>query len=374
MAGTSLILRDDYIVEKSNILNQMRGRNWTLQELRFLHIFLSKINPREPKKRSVQFLMSELINILELSEVREKDIRPVLHRLLHKDVEIRRYDAQGKPTGEYTIFLLFQVCEVKKNENNEWCVYFYANDMSMPLLFELKHYFKYKLFNVLHLKSTNQICMFNILKQYEKKGERTLPLVELRELLGIAPEEYTRWERFKTKILDVCQKALAEKTDIKFTYEPIKKGKGGKTSPVVAVKFIIEANDVTTAADEDDEYTVDGYRADMEYGGHIPGERPSDIDNNTADILQWLGSCVQFEFGWRDMSIILNIFGTENIPIGNIRTDSQIAAFLSGVYDEFLLQVEKKLKSTDPVQGRFYYFRGILKNKVKELSARLTSV
>lgn len=83
-----------------------------------------------------------------------------------------------------------------------------ASDDALPLMFEFKNrYFTYELWNALRLKSPNQVRMYEILKQYEKIGTRTLTIKELRNLLGIAPNEYQRWERFRVRVLDSCQQA-----------------------------------------------------------------------------------------------------------------------------------------------------------------------
>lgn len=106
-------------------------------------------------------------------------------------------------------------------------------------MFDFKErYFTYELWNVLRLKSANQLRMYEILKQYEHIGKRKISLKELRELLCIDPKEYPRWERFKTRVLDACQKALAEHTDLTFTYEPIRTG-----HKFTAVTFFIQKNE-----------------------------------------------------------------------------------------------------------------------------------
>ena len=80
--------------------------------------------------------------------------------------------------------------------------------------------------------------MYEILKQYEHMGKRKLSITELRELLCIGSKEYPRWSDFKTYILDSCQKALSEKTDITFTYEPIRTG-----HKFTAIMFFIRKNE-----------------------------------------------------------------------------------------------------------------------------------
>ena len=107
-------------------------------------------------------------------------------------------------------------------------------------MFDFKDkYFSYELWNALRLKSPNQIRLYEILKQYEKIGRREIAVDELKSMLGIELDEYQRWERFRTRILDSCQQALAENTDITFTYERGRSGQGGKWITII---FHIQKN------------------------------------------------------------------------------------------------------------------------------------
>jgi len=139
-------------------------------------------------------------------------------------------------------FQLFKECRISQDENDEWFVEIDAHDRALPLMFGLKsHYFKYELWNTLSLKSQNQLRMYEILKQNEKIKHRAITIEKLRELLGIEANEYSRYGDFKRKVLDACQRALSEKTDISFTYEPHgKKGPGGK---ILELKFSVFKNE-----------------------------------------------------------------------------------------------------------------------------------
>jgi plasmid replication initiation protein len=221
----------------------------SLTELRFFSIYLSKINPDKPDEtRAVRFPLEDFRAIMELSSRLKIDhMKTVTGSLLRQIVAVR-----DEKTGGYTQFQLFKECTVNQDESGEWYVEIDAHDKALPLMFEFKNkYFTYQLFNALRLKSPNQLRMYEILKQYQAVGERLLAVDELRELLGIGKDEYDgRWNNFKKYVLDACQKALAEYTDIKFTYEPHgKKGKGGK---ILALKFIIEKNEAYT-----DQLTLD---------------------------------------------------------------------------------------------------------------------
>lgn len=219
------------IVEKRNVLNELRSNNMTLQELRFFSIYLSKINPRDLSTRNVRFPLSDFQRIMNFGRLNIAQLKASTDGLLCKIVHF--------PTekGGYTSFQLFKECTVDKDRNGEWYVEIDAHDKALPLMFEFKNrYFTYELWNALRLKSPNQVRMYEILKQYEKLGQRELSVTELRELLGTAENEYagrTGWSDFKKKVLDSCQQALKETTDICYTYERGKVGKGGKWLTII---------------------------------------------------------------------------------------------------------------------------------------------
>ena len=217
------------IVEKRNILNEIRKTNMTLQQLRFFSIYLSKINARDLSTRIVRFPLSDFQKIMGIGRMNIQHFKSTVDGLLQNIVHI------PTPTGGLTAFTLFTECTLEKDENGDWYVEINAHDKALPLMFDFKsHYFTYQLWNALQLKSATQIRMYELLKQYEHLGKREIAVSELRELLGISPNEYPRWDRFKDRILNSCQKALAENTDICFTYERGKSGgRGGKWLTIV---------------------------------------------------------------------------------------------------------------------------------------------
>ena len=224
-------LFDTAIIEKRNVLNELRSNNMTLQELRFFSIYLSKINARDKSTRVVRFPLDDFRRIMGLgSDINITHFKYTVRHILQQIVEV----PNEKGTG-YTAFQLFKRAKLEKDEQDEWYVEFDAHDDALPLMFDFKNkYFKYELWNALRLKSSNQVRMYEILKQYERLGKRELTVMELRELLGIGKNEYsgrTGWSDFKKKVLDSCQQALKETTDI---------GKGGKW---LSILFHIKKNE-----------------------------------------------------------------------------------------------------------------------------------
>lgn len=225
-----------YLVEKRNILNEIRYNDMTLQELRFFSIYLSKIHSRDLNTRVVRFSMEDFRKIMGLTKLHINQIKITAYSLLSKVVDV------PNENGGFEAFQLFKKFKVNQDKEGKWYVEIDAHDDALPLMFNFKdQYFKYQLWNVLNLRSINQMRIYEILKQYEKIGERIIEVQELRELIGLNNEEYKRYNDFKRCVLDISKRALEENTDIKFNYETYGvKGKGGK---VLRLKFIISKNE-----------------------------------------------------------------------------------------------------------------------------------
>jgi len=227
-----MTLCSDNLIEKRDILNEMRATQFSLVELRFLAVYLSKINSRKEETRVVRFPLSDFVKILEIQKVNIAAMKATANRLLGHVVNV------PLDRGGFAAFQLFKKCVVSKDDSGEWYVDIDAHDDALPLMFKFKRdYFTYKLFNALRLNSPQQVRMYEILKQYEYEGEKYYSLDELKELLFIEKSAYPSYNIFNRDILKRYQKALKETTDICYTYEPMKQSR-----TTVGVKFFIKAN------------------------------------------------------------------------------------------------------------------------------------
>ena len=94
-----------------------------------------------------------------------------------------------------------------------------------PYLLQLKSQFTmYDVRNILKLPSVYSIRIYELLKQYERIGKRTIEISELKEMLGIT-EEYPLYANFKQRVISKAQRDLKKHTDISFTFKQIKKGR-----------------------------------------------------------------------------------------------------------------------------------------------------
>ena len=248
-----MVIKDNNIVKKQNVLNEMRRINMGLTELRFFAIYLSRIHKDNPDEtRVVRFQLEEFRTIMEIGRMNVQHMRKTVDRLLCKIAETRI------EVGGFRRFQLFKECAISKDDQGKWFVEIDAHDRALPLMFDFKNkYFTYQVWNVLRLRSVNQHRMYEILKQWQSVGEKEWAIDDLKELLWIGKEEYPRFGDFKTKVLNACQQALSENTDIKFTYEPTgKRGIGGK---ILTLKFIIRKNE-----DYTDQMVIDEWLDEQE--------------------------------------------------------------------------------------------------------------
>ena len=218
-------------------LIKIKEKYMTLQELRFFSIYLAKIDQRDISTRAVRFPLVDFQKIMDLNmwdhtNHFEKTLDKLLQKIVHVPNDI----------GGYDTFQLFKKSRVGKDKTtNEWFVEINAHDDALKLMFEFKDkYFKYELWNVLNLESRNQVRMYE--KQYENIGKREVSVEQLKKWLGIKPDDYSEsngFANFRVKVLEACQKALKEKTDI---YYEFKKGKGGRGGKWLTIIFTIHKN------------------------------------------------------------------------------------------------------------------------------------
>ena len=369
------------IVEKRNILNAVRSNSMTLQELRFFSIYLAKINPWDKSTRVVRFPIEDFQRIMGLGAGENiSHFRYTVRHILQQVVEVPNENRTG-----YTAFQLFKRAKVEKNENDEWYVEFDAHDDALPLMFDFKNrYFKYELWNALRLKSTNQVRMYEILKQYESLGKRELTVTELRELLGIDKNEYsgrTGWSDFKKKVLDSCQQALKEITDICYTYERGRVGKGGKWLTIIFTIFknenyidqltleeFIEMQPSPAQLPADPlPMQIDADEVQLSFDdqteSHVSTDEPDWNAVYGSEKLANLADSCNYEFGKEEMQLIFRVLTRIHIPIDrNTNTLEWGRVFyLQEKYTALNAEESKKKKNGEPpIQNRFKYFLRML--------------
>lgn len=256
-------------VKKSNVLNELRNANASLVEYRLFCVYLAHL-PMGSDSNTVTFRLSDYAKIAGLKRPRKDDLEAQSENLISMTAKV------DGPDGGFRRLALFSEFKLHR-QDDEWMVSLECNPKIAPMIREQKGKFlRYKLYNTIFLKSFNQQRLYELLKQYERIGERTISLKDLREYLSIEEHQYPVWSVFARDVLQKSQTALKENTDICFEYEPIKKGR-----PVVAVRFIISKNQAFEDRLQIDEHLPDAGDAEDYDGDELckrAPELPEDAD------------------------------------------------------------------------------------------------
>ena len=354
-------LYGNYLVTKRNVLNDLRPKDATLQELRFFTVYLSKINPSDEGTRLVRFSLEDFRDIMGInSRITASHLQDAVDGLLTKIVGM----PDDKGTG-IVRFQLFKKCRISEDGDGEWYVEIDAHDDALPLMFGFQsHYFKYELWNALRLKSRNQLWMYEILKQYENIGWRVIAISNLKTMLGIEVTSYASYKDFREKVIDVCQKALSQHTDISFTYEPHgKKGRGGKinelkftitknrdfVSPLGLEKFINLRQVITDAKNNSTEY----YENDKYNIDKISPPQPRGTSSIYEERILFLQDACSGEFNREEMVVLFDIMSR---VVPHLHTnDLKSFAYLQQKYRELDMMSKRS-----NIQSRFGYMRKLV--------------
>lgn len=230
-------------VQKSNPLLSLWRSDMSLAEFKILDTYLSRINSREPDKRTVVFTKGELEQLLGVKKINKASL---LSRLkgLYRGVEIEGSDKKIRTVG-----LFEETYGGLDEETGLWTVQLTCTPSAMKYVFNVEKlgYLRYKLRCITSLSSRYAYILFLYLEK-----NRTMHLSwevdvdELRLLLNCDTEPtYAQFKRFNDLVLKKCQKELHEKTECRFEYTPIKKGR-----KVMAVRFTLESIAVMPVVDE----------------------------------------------------------------------------------------------------------------------------
>lgn len=110
------------------------------------------------------------------------------------------------------------------------------NDDMRPLLLQLRERFtRYRLRSVFGLRAFSAFRIYELCKQHQGLGTRTLDLDRLRRLLRLE-DLYPRYRDFRRRVLEQARREINEKTDLRIGFEEIRVGRA-----VQAVRFRIRS-------------------------------------------------------------------------------------------------------------------------------------
>jgi plasmid replication initiation protein len=219
------------IIVQSNKLVEARY-TLTVGEQRLILAMVSMIHPDDADFFDYEIGMkelSELLNIDMKNIYREAD--KIIDRLMERVLHI------PKPDGYLIKAHWVAMAEYKKGS----VMLTFAPKLK-PYLLNLKREFtKCDLAVATQFKSIYSIRIYQLLKQYKGIGYREFRVDELKEILGIKPNEYREFKRFRSRVINQAKKEFGKKDesgqfkcDLTFSLETFREGRR-----IARMKFII---------------------------------------------------------------------------------------------------------------------------------------
>lgn len=222
--------KNSFIAVQHNELVQAKY-SMTLQQKRIMLWLVSKIQPTDIDFKEHVLTIRELIELCSLSgESSYKEIKNITFSLIEKGIRIIDITSQNKERE-------VQVSWLSSADYYDGCVKLSFNPKLKPYLLQLKDKFTaLSISDLMQFKSIHAIRVYELLKQYETIGERTLTLDEIRACCGVVGKLKT-FPNLEKKLLLIAQREINTKSDIKFEFERKKSSR-----KITGIKFIISKN------------------------------------------------------------------------------------------------------------------------------------
>lgn len=220
--------REELVVKDNRLLQTVTQRKNELkaQEQKAVGYLLSMIKPedkyRKPPYRYT-FDIATFCDICGIDRNSGSNLQSIKNTL--ESLAVNGFWIKGKK-GDFKTHLYFQWIAAPEILEGTGKVEIDIPDKIFPYLVGLTEKFtQYELWQILPMKSTYSIAIFELCKSYAYKHEFSVPLEDLRAYLGIKEEKYKDFRRFQQKILNVAKKEINELTDLTISWVGIRKGR-----------------------------------------------------------------------------------------------------------------------------------------------------
>lgn len=326
-------LNNNNIVQKSKPLFCLWKSDLTLSEFKILDTYLSRINSHISEQRSVVFEKGELEKYLGVSKINLKDLDLRLKHLQETSINF------SNEKNKINRITLFERSFAEQDENGLWQVQLTCTPSAMKYIFNIEKlgYLRYQIRSVTQLSSLYSYILFTYLEYNRFRKSWEVSLTELKSILNCSAERYNQYKFFNSDILKKCQAELITKTECKFNYEPIKKGRS-----VVAIKFTLKTISDTLKSDDDKQPIIFNQEKESQY---------------STENLGFLAAACNYEFSDSQMKIIN---GYVNKNISSLK-DTDRYDYLYQKYNELNYRDERNKDQGKPIKDRFAYFQTMFK-------------
>lgn len=222
-------LKDSNLVIKANLLVEASYRLTTMEQ-KIILALASKIQVSDSELKTYSLSIREFCDLLGIQGNNQYTrLRKTTLGLMKKAFEIR--------INEKDVVQVSWLSFAKYRDQQGIVDLQFAPFLKEYLIELRKNFTSYTLSNVVRLKHSYSIRLYELLKQYEKIGERTFDFEDLLSKLGLTGTSYKTFGNLKSRVLVPATTELNEMTDLKIDFTEIKSGR-----KVVGIRFSIGKN------------------------------------------------------------------------------------------------------------------------------------
>lgn len=293
---------DKLTVQKSLPLFALWQSDLTLSEFKILDMYLSRIDSHHPERRQVVLEKGEVERALGIKKINNQDLRNRLCHLMGNVVEI----PDNTIKKGFRLVTLFEEAVAEQEDNELWQVKLECTQKAMKYFFNIENlgYLRYKLRCVTSLTSRYTYIMFIYLEHNRYKKSWTVALDDLKHILNCDKEDtYKEYKHFNNLILKKIQKEMHDKTECKYSYEPIKSGR-----KVTAIHFTIETfADKVKALEDQNEDGAEQLSFSDTYSDYDEAPEEAEPINYGSELADLLGETCDNEFSPEQIRIIQDL-------------------------------------------------------------------
>lgn len=314
---------DNLVVKADRLVN---GKyNLKAIDHKMMLTLCSLISSKDENFIEIELTVDEMADLFNIKKNDKYELYRILSKeckkLLTATVEIDEGTKGNRLWIGRTLFSKMQYSEGKGQ------VIMKFNEEMRELLLDIKEtYTKFRLGYVINFKNQYSFRLYEILKSWEKAGERTVLVDELREYFNLEPTQYERYTQLKSRVINKCIEEINRFSDIQV--ELIKEEK--ERQKVVSLTFGIKHNNYR--------YPMDNM---LEYERYMKKTK-------------------------RELQKILSntILARYKIAFA----ESQSDLFCNEAIATLIIELENNAYDDVNIKTPIPYFTGVLKNKHKEMT------
>lgn len=333
---------DKMLVQKSNPLQSLSETGMSLAEFKILDVYLSRINSHNPDERFVRFEKGELEKLLGVTKIPQKELDTRLDGLF-RTLTIKDF---VKRKG-FVKIALFEKAEAFQDRNGLWQVDLACTPSAMEYIFNIENigYLRYRLKNVIDLTSRYSYILYLYLENNRYRKQWSIALDDLKAMLCCTAERYEQFKFFNSDILKKCHKELNEKTNLKYSYAPKRKGRR-----IAEIEFTVESAFAELKAEDDNQMTLEEISQEEQ-------KQTEDIDYG-SELANLLGSAaLDNEFSPEQVRVIQDLVINILPKSDNIKRCDYL---IQAVHKMNLYETKKHIKD------RFLYLQRMLQSEAEK--------